>query len=708
VSTHAGRWLEVAVVLGLFAAVTILVFWPAATHLGSFVFATPGALQADGYLITWILAWDVHSLTSAPSALFDANIFYPARGVLAGSEHMLGHLPLFAPVYLLTDNPVLAIQFTRLAAVLLCGVSMYALLRHWGVSCFAAFFGGFVYAFCPTRTLTIHALQLVEVGYLPLAILYLDRVLDRGLLRDAVLLTVFLSLQMLCSFYLAYIALIAVAVYAAGSLWLRRCAGVPSHWSLALLSLAAVGVVVVATSLPYAARGEIPAYDDSVLTTFSAGLWSTYMARPEFARSARLGMAYVGIVPGLCLVAAVWAMARGGARRRAVIAALAVGVAMYVMALGPSLVIGDWRVPLPYKLAGFVIPGFSSMRVPLRFTFGFVFAMAALAGLGLQAILHWAHLDRRKLAAGGVTLAAVLATAVDYGHFEYTPALRPMTTRADLPPVYRRLGDLERGPVLELPTAVQGEDSFRGLDREARYAYLSTFHWDPLLNGYTGYAPRSAAIVKHIAKLLPDARALGLLRRMTGLRTVIVHLDELAAGDRAKWRHPAGLDRLGIYGGDVLFALATRAPVDLVDALISGPVAGQTVLGNSVVQLVASERRGRIERIDELASSVALAGLPMPLRLRVTNESKSLWPVLTGAGDTPVQLEYRWLVGSRVVRRGRLALPYDLAAGHRVRVIGGVPAPRRAAIYDLELALMQGEHEFAGTLSLGDVDVRSL
>jgi len=708
VNTSAVRRLEVPVVVGLYAAATVFVFWPAAAHLGEAVFATPGALQADGNLITWILAWDVHALTSAPSALFDANIFYPARAVLAGSEHMLGHLPLFAPAYLLTDNPVLAIQFARLAAVLLCAVSMYALLRHWRAGQFAAFFGGFVYAFCPTRTLTIHALQLVAVGYLPLAVLYLDRVLERGQLRHAVLLTVFLSLQMLCSFYLAYIALIAVAVYGAGSLWMRRSAGDSSHWTLALLSLAVVGVVVVVTSLPYAARGEIPAYDDSVLATFSAGLWSTYTTRPEFERSARLGMAYVGIVPGLCIAAAVWAIAKGGVPRRAVVAALAVAVAMYVMALGPSMVIGEWRVPLPYKLASVVISGFSSMRVPMRFTFGFVFAMAALAGLGWRAILNWACLDHRKLVAGGVTLAAVLATAVDYGHFEYTPALRPMTTLADLPAVYRRLGEIERGPVLELPTAVQGEDSFHGLDREARYAYLSTYHWNHLLNGYTGYAPRSAATVKHIAKLLPEARALALLRRMAGLRYVVVHLDELDAADRAVWKEPAGLDRLGVYGDDVLFRLATPGPVDLVDALMAGPPSGETVLGNAAVELAAGERRGRIEWLGEPAAGVVLGGLPMPLRLRVTNRSESLWPVLTGAADDPVQLEYRWVLGPQVVRSGRLSLPYDLAAGRSVRVIGGVPTPRRAAIYDLEFALVQGEHEFSGSLLVDGIDVRGL
>src|SRR5262245_2100777 len=44
----------------------------------------------DTRLNAWILAWVQHAITTAPLAMFDANIFHPTRDILAGSEHLFG------------------------------------------------------------------------------------------------------------------------------------------------------------------------------------------------------------------------------------------------------------------------------------------------------------------------------------------------------------------------------------------------------------------------------------------------------------------------------------------------------------------------------------------------------------------------------------------------------------------------------------------
>ena len=60
----------------------------------------------DIFFLTYVLAWDAHALTTDPLRLFDANIAYPLERTLAFSDHLLGVMPLFAPVYLLTGNAV--------------------------------------------------------------------------------------------------------------------------------------------------------------------------------------------------------------------------------------------------------------------------------------------------------------------------------------------------------------------------------------------------------------------------------------------------------------------------------------------------------------------------------------------------------------------------------------------------------------------------
>jgi hypothetical protein len=51
---------------------------------------------------------------------------------------------------------------------------------------------------------------------------------------------------------------------------------------------------------------------------------------------------------------------------------------------------------------------------------------------------------------------------------------------------------------------------------------MSTFHWKPLLNGYSGYYPRSYLRRLDALERFPDARAIGRLRN-EGVAYVVVH-----------------------------------------------------------------------------------------------------------------------------------------------------------------------------------------
>ena len=72
----------------------VLHTWPLAT--------APGTLSRndnnDAQLNEWIMAWVAHQLPRAPTHLFDANIFFPARHTLAFSEPLIVPALLGAPV----------------------------------------------------------------------------------------------------------------------------------------------------------------------------------------------------------------------------------------------------------------------------------------------------------------------------------------------------------------------------------------------------------------------------------------------------------------------------------------------------------------------------------------------------------------------------------------------------------------------------------
>src|SRR5207245_5739623 len=136
-------------------------------------------IQRDINLTLWTLAWDTHALRTDPLHLFDANTFYPARYSLALSEHKLGNVPFFAPVYLATGNPVLAHQATLLLTFVLAGLAMAAYALYWTGDRPTALAAGFLYAFAPYRLWQFGNLHVVSIQYLPLALLGVDALLHR-------------------------------------------------------------------------------------------------------------------------------------------------------------------------------------------------------------------------------------------------------------------------------------------------------------------------------------------------------------------------------------------------------------------------------------------------------------------------------------------------------------------------------------------------
>src|SRR5271157_3648269 len=94
--------LSEALVVSLFAVLlTIYLTYPLASQMGTHL-----AELADSKFSTYVHAWVTHALTTRPTQLWNMNFFYPATNTLACSENWLGDQLLFAPVYLLTKNPV--------------------------------------------------------------------------------------------------------------------------------------------------------------------------------------------------------------------------------------------------------------------------------------------------------------------------------------------------------------------------------------------------------------------------------------------------------------------------------------------------------------------------------------------------------------------------------------------------------------------------
>jgi len=107
------------IVVFLYIFLTILLTFPLILHMDTYLDLGDPALN------TWILAWDVHSLTTDPLNLFNTNIFYPFKNTLAFSEHLIADMLVAFPVILITHNPILAYNSILFLSFVLSGLGMF-------------------------------------------------------------------------------------------------------------------------------------------------------------------------------------------------------------------------------------------------------------------------------------------------------------------------------------------------------------------------------------------------------------------------------------------------------------------------------------------------------------------------------------------------------------------------------------------------------
>jgi len=84
---------------------------------------------------------------------------------------------------------------------------------------------------------------------------------------------------------------------------------------------------------------------------------------------------------------------------------------------------------------------------------------------------------------------------------------------------------MPRAPVAEFPFFKDASDRLR----HTEYMLMSTFHWQPLINGYSDHTPTGFAADAGALASFPSPEAWAVLRAR-GVRWVVVHLNDYPAG----------------------------------------------------------------------------------------------------------------------------------------------------------------------------------
>jgi hypothetical protein len=238
-------------------------------------------------------------------------------------------------------------------------------------------------------------------------------------------------------------------------------------------------------------------------------------------------------------------------------------VAAFVLSLGPVIRWGG--VPLgtgPYLLFLEWVPGADGLRVPARFAMLVALFLAILGGYGAAALER--RLGRRGgavLAVGALFLLEATAAPIALNIGSDTPGLVPpvrfVRLGPNVAPVYHYLATLPEGSVVvEFPF---GEGAY-----ETQYIFYSTYHWRPLLNGYSGWNPSTYT---HLADLLrqpelaPESAWQALLE--SGATHAVVHETAYLAGSEKEvigWLRDHHAVAVGLFRTDRAFILPARQP----------------------------------------------------------------------------------------------------------------------------------------------------
>lgn len=495
----------------LFASLTVCMTWPQAAQL-----ATHADRDQDVFFNMWRFGWVAHALATAPSRVLDGNTFFPEPRTLTLSDAMPLQAAIAAPWLWGGAPPVLVHNVMLLAGIVLSAAGVFMLAVHLTGSLGAGVTAGIVFAFVPYRFAHYMHMELQWTVWIPWAFWALHRVFETGARRYAGLLGACLALQCMSSIY--YGVFLATLLAWCGLVLL---CGVPRGRLANRIGLLAIGgVTAVTLSAPYAisyaaTKQSVGTRPEEQVLMFSArpssytvATESNYLYGERSAPRARLErLLFPGVLPVLLAVTGLL-LVRPTARAIMYLLGL---VAAFEMSLG----LYGYTFPLFYDY----VPIYNSLRAPARLGIFVVFFLAILAAKGHAAVE--ASLPKRVRPALLVTIAAVLL-------LEYWVApLRLARYPNEPPPLYAWLRTQPPGVIAEFP--MPRADRLPGL--EPRYTYMSTFHWMPLVNGYSGYYPPS-----YIARLEPmraisdDAAVEALLRN--SVRYVIVHPDFYDAARR--------------------------------------------------------------------------------------------------------------------------------------------------------------------------------
>ena len=231
-----------------FALATIVVLLPAIGDPRAGI----GPNLGDPLFNLYVMKWGAHQLSLGLPDLWNPPFFFPTRGSLALSDHLIGPAAAFLALRKLGLPSLAAYNVLLLATFALSGFTACWVLRRSGVSWVGALLGGWVFAFSSFRWGAVGHYQILHMQWIPPLLWFFDRVLARPAPGSALGFLFFYVLHVTGGTYLAHLVHIPLAVLLLNRWTIHPLSfREPQAWRVWVPVAGAAALVLASVYVPY-------------------------------------------------------------------------------------------------------------------------------------------------------------------------------------------------------------------------------------------------------------------------------------------------------------------------------------------------------------------------------------------------------------------------------------------------------------------------
>ncbi len=489
----------VLVVFILFVIASIVITYPLIFHLGDFT-----TNYGDELVIAWIHSWVINNFFTNPFTLFNANIYYPYHNSLAFSDVFITGSLITAPFVYFIGQPIVANNVTIISSLIFLGFSIFLLTFHITKNYLSSVLSGLLIIFSPATLSNVVQIQMLEIYWVPLAILFFLLFLKNNKTRFIIYFSFCFVLQFYNSFLPAYFILFSVFIIFLFK-FLEKKKKITIYFSKKnSLVLVCAFIIMLPIVIPYYQVSKEFHYTrdirDSIhfalqpedflypgANTKLAPILIQYIPTNHYSQNNEFKPGYLGLIFSfLVLVALVYLIKNRKTLTFYEKSFITIAVTGLLLSFGPLLhlfrqtIHHPFPIPLPYLLFYYILPGFQGFRNSQRWEVLFIISIAVVIGLVLNSFLKNVASEKKFL----IYFFLIVGIIIEFApiHFITIPQ------KNNFPKIYSWMATTPKNATfIILP--IYNWNMQPNVSQELLREYYSTIELHPMVNGYSGFSP---------------------------------------------------------------------------------------------------------------------------------------------------------------------------------------------------------------------------